>query len=305
MVSAVGYRVERDAGQMMKPVLAWALLLMLFSGSAIGQTRQLTGDRSNSRHPAWDPDGRFIAFESDRNGTWDIFVLELETGRVAPLVESPESNRYPAWSPDGSRLLFTSGREGVSRLFVLDIESGRRTGVATPPGSVIFPTWTPDGASASFTLRTAEESKLVSVHLRTLEAQSLVMPAGRDIWPRWAPQGRRLAFFSRRDTGGDDDEIYVWSPGSEVPTRITRKPGHDFCPAWDPSGTHLIFVSIDPDGARDLQIVDAASGDPRGNIAQGYYRVTEPSWSPDGGWIAYAAAPNEGDSYQLYVASRN
>ena len=61
----------------------------------------------SDQYPYFSPDGRFVTFESNRAGPVDqIFVLEVETGVVTQLTDSPKQNETPIWSPDGSKILF-------------------------------------------------------------------------------------------------------------------------------------------------------------------------------------------------------
>ncbi len=68
---------------------------------------RLTGDSADERDPAWSPDGRSIAFASNRNGNWDIYTLpflsnppaEVPAGAWTQITVSPEDERYPVWEP--------------------------------------------------------------------------------------------------------------------------------------------------------------------------------------------------------------
>lgn len=62
--------------------------------------------------PVWSPDGRRIAFRDDRDGNYDIYVLDLETGEEINVSDSPAADIEPAWSPDGQWIAFGSMREG-------------------------------------------------------------------------------------------------------------------------------------------------------------------------------------------------
>lgn len=285
-----------------KRCVATALLLHtpgITSGQEAGAIA-LTDSASSSRAPAWSPDGRHIAFESHQNGRWSIQVLTVETGAVERLTDSDTDERYPAWSPDGLRLVSVCYRSGQADLCVRRI--GRRDPVTVipAPGEELWPAWSPDGHEIAFTRQLGSAFDLRITRFDETGSHPAVTVVADARWPRWSPDGRRLAFFSRRDTGGSDDEIYTVDRRSGAVSRLTRYPGHDFCPAWSPTTERLVVASVDQDGTRALRILDY-QGHEVARLGRGYHRVTEPSWSPDGHSIVYAAARREGHEYQLFL----
>ena len=103
------------------------------------------------------------------------------------------------------------------------------------------------------------------------------------------PGWRLLAFFSRRDTRGEDDEVYLWDPVVEATQRVTDRPGHDYCPAWSPDGYGSLWRSSGPGEERSLRITDL-EGNELAVLAENFARVNQPSWSPDGRGIVFRAA---------------
>ncbi len=262
--------------------------------------RALTDGDSANRGPAWSPDAARIAFESNRNGKWSIYVLEVETGLVEQLTRSDANDRYPAWSPDGGRLVFASDRGGETDLHVLDVHSRAVARLVAAPGDELYPAWSPGGNEIAFARQLADSVDIRILGVGGAGSKPVIQALGVGAWPRWSPDGQRLAFFSRRDTGGHDDEAYVLDRSSGDVTRLTNRPGHDFCPSWSPRGDRIVVVSIDPNGARSLRILNG-KGEEQARLGRGYHRVTEPSWSPDGSSIVYAAVRRKGEPYQLYL----
>ena len=90
-----------------------------------GSSAPLT-DVPGDTTPAWSPDGRQLAFAShERNGNWELYLLDLSSGEVSVLAPHAANDGLPAWSPDGTRLAFLSDRDGVWAIFVLNTSEKR------------------------------------------------------------------------------------------------------------------------------------------------------------------------------------
>ena len=76
---------------------------------------RLTDSEATDADPAWSPDGRRIAFASDRDGGSNIYVMNADGSGVARLTDSSAGDYGPAWSPDGRRIAFASERDGDAR----------------------------------------------------------------------------------------------------------------------------------------------------------------------------------------------
>jgi TolB protein len=74
-----------------------------------GQTRLTRGNAFQSAPPAWSPDGRRIAFASERDGNAEIYVVNADGTGQRNLTRDPGYEGDPAWSPDGRKIAFTSG----------------------------------------------------------------------------------------------------------------------------------------------------------------------------------------------------
>ena len=72
----------------------------------------LTNHPAADTYPAWSPDGRQIAFSSDRNGNLEIYVMNADGTNPIKLTNHPAVDRVPDWSPDGMRIAFSTNRDG-------------------------------------------------------------------------------------------------------------------------------------------------------------------------------------------------
>jgi TolB protein len=69
--------------------------------------------------PVWSPDGKHIAFTSNRDGNYDIYVMNADASDLRNVTRDPGQDNYAAWSPDGERLAFISNRSGAYEVYVM------------------------------------------------------------------------------------------------------------------------------------------------------------------------------------------
>jgi Tol biopolymer transport system component len=110
---------------------------------------KLTNGAGREKHATWSPDGKNIAFVSDRDGHDDIYVLKIDDGPEAGgrelyrLTDSPEDEGHPTWSPDGSCLAYVSYIDGETAIHVISADGRSQTKLA---GNVVWgsvPSWSP------------------------------------------------------------------------------------------------------------------------------------------------------------------
>jgi serine/threonine protein kinase len=90
----------------------------------ITQVARLTHDPGLSEWPTWSPDGSLLAFASNRNGNFDIYVRRLEGGQEVNVTNNASENFQPAFSPDGNSIAFVSTRASRTRM----VKTGQRVG---------------------------------------------------------------------------------------------------------------------------------------------------------------------------------
>lgn len=218
--------------------------------------------------PAWSPDGRWLAFESDRapgKGNSDIYLLDGHGRHLHDLTPDPDPDSDPAWSPSGEEIAFlrpnprachpspkpepgvivTCGDANAESVMVVDVNSGRvRTVGYTGSTTGERPTWSRDGRWILDWNGTKEGLYLI----RADGHGSRLLKRGRFANPAFSPDSKRIAAAcSPRDPLGLSTSICVMrSDGSGLraitPVRGTMSVVADFDPAWSPSGRRVLFA---------------------------------------------------------------
>ena len=82
-----------------------------------------------------------IAFESDRDWNWEIYVMDNHGGNPRNLTNNPADDRDPSWSPDGKRIAFSSNRNGNWQIYAMDADGGNPRNITNHPEDDEDPAW--------------------------------------------------------------------------------------------------------------------------------------------------------------------
>ncbi|MFL5491361.1 MAG: prolyl oligopeptidase family serine peptidase [Gemmatimonadales bacterium] len=298
----------------------------LFMSSWDGrQTLRLTTSPSSEGTPRWSPDGRYLAFLSDREDPHEVqqvWLLNREGGEAERITNLPGGVSQYAWSPDSKRLALIASDPDPDTVATGSDTSTRRT-----PPIVIN----------RFQFKEDETGYLGKQrdHLYVLDLASrkatLLMPGSyNELAPSWSPDGQRVAFASKRQADFDRTnnwDIYVVdaAPGA-TPTQLTTFPGPDMDPewggrgpAWSPDGKYLAYVQGGSPkliyyAGQKLAVVPAGGGPARVLTPTLDRNVLSPRWSADGSSILFlleddrvtqlASVPAQGGGVQLLTKGR-
>jgi tricorn protease len=184
--------------------------------AAGGEARLLVSHAANESRPLYSPDGRSLAFVSDRSGGGDVYVLALASGALRQLTFDDGLERLDAWSRDGRWLYFSSTSRdiaGMNDLFRVSTEGGTPMTVSADRyTSEFFAAPSPDGRQVAFAARGnsagqwwrrghshLDESELWLLYDEpTPRYERLTELGAKQMWPMWSADGRALYYVSDR-----------------------------------------------------------------------------------------------------------
>jgi TolB protein len=103
----------------------------------------LSDNPALDRYPAWSPDGRHIAFASNRSGTWDIYVIRADGSQIRLLTDGQGIFISPAWSPDGQHIVFAGRRDGEETFYLTNADGSELRRLTHMRMGGFRPTWRP------------------------------------------------------------------------------------------------------------------------------------------------------------------
>jgi Tol biopolymer transport system component len=103
----------------------------------------LTEDWYSAYTPAYSPDGKWLAFSADRDGSPNIFLMDLQSGEMHNLTQSEFTDSHPTWSPDSQWIAFTRNLGGNDEIYMINVDGGEAQNLTNNPSPDLFPAWSP------------------------------------------------------------------------------------------------------------------------------------------------------------------
>ncbi|HEY0734312.1 MAG TPA: hypothetical protein VGD69_05360, partial [Herpetosiphonaceae bacterium] len=199
-------------------------------------------------NPVWSPDGKQIAFVSDRDGNPEIYVMNADGGEPRNLTQNPERDFDPAWSPDGTRIVFASYRDqpadrsAANDLYIMNADGSEVTRLTDDLARNSAPAFSPDGTRIAFDYFdgggivdgdiAGGEIYIMSADGTNQQRLTAEETGGRHA--SWSADGARIAFASARNDSSTF-EIFTINPDGSDLVKLTDNPASDAEPAYAPA----------------------------------------------------------------------
>ncbi len=212
-----------------------------------GEGRRLTSGPENDEWPRYSPDGRKIAYQSDKSGNSDIWLLDLATGKKTQLTDHKSDDFFHAWSPDGRRIVFASERSGNRDIWSLEIESGRLEQLTKDPAPDDDPSVSPDGRWVAFDSGRDGAQSIYVMPIDGGDARRVSQGTTFFQVPSFSPNGAMLLFEAYNPATGDSGGLYVASARGGPEMQVTQEGTGG---RWDPKGGWVYYTVRGDEGTK-------------------------------------------------------
>ena len=221
---------------------------------------QLTFNGRKNEWPAWSPNGKWIAFTSERAGDRDIYKMDVNGENVIRLTKERKCDE-PVWSPDSRWIAFVSHHDAT--LFVMDAE-GKNVRHLGKRGEVLLKcTWSPDGKQIAFISADIEDGIVYTIEVIDVDGQNMRQltksekgAAIRELV--WSPSGKWIAYILTQRNGniaqffanGVVNIVDTVGGGHGKPIEATKGIGARYL-SWAPTE----FLSVSPSAEKQITIL--------------------------------------------------
>jgi len=245
----------------------YAVMLQPGRSVSLREARPLTSGSQVIEGFSVSPDGRWLAFDSNRNGNQDIWRMPVDgSAPPEPLSTAPEDEFQPSYSPDGRYVGFHAIRSGSVRdLYMVPAAGGKRIRIPVATRNNLAPRFSPDGRSVLYN---------VWGDAGDLSVQAVRRPAGDSEWTHaaplftvpsittggaaWSPDGRWISYIHgtqvlRADADGRSSRAVATLPAGFSP----------YYSRWGSDGKQIYYTGTTPDGRYLVYAVPSSGGTPR------------------------------------------
>jgi len=225
-----------------------------------------------------------IAFVNNHTGKKEIYVMDYDGANVRQLTRLHSITLLPKWSPDGKWIAFNSYKAGNPDAYLMDSDGGNIQDLSNRQGLNTSPNWSPDGKTLALTMSRGGDPELYLIERSGRIVRRLTYSPGVDTSPSFSPNGQQIVFISDR---AGTPELYVMDITGANIQRLTYGQWVD-APAWSPRGDGIAYERQRSQGRYDVYMIDSA-GKNNHVISEAGARNENPTWSPDGRFLAYAS----------------
>lgn len=272
----------------MKLLIIKTIVIMVSFGSTIGAQNnsykeiQLTNTTSDNRYASYNKEGKLIIFESNRNGNWQIYSMDVNGNNQRRVISSEFNDRRPTWHPYKNIILFESDRSGYNDLYTYDFDTRTLKKLPIPlKGNKSFASFNPNGTELIFNYKVSDNNfniNVVSTNGKRLK--TVINNAFANLYPRFTPRGDAFTYFSKKKTKNVNNEIFVYNIILKKEARLTTSTENNYHSSWSNNGQRIIYATAFEDEKSDIYVMNKNGKSKRPITINGQGNIL-PNWSPN------------------------
>ena len=236
-----------------------------------GNMMTFTAKYTDDYSPAISPDGKWLAFASNRLENAELYLMDLTTRSLRQLTHTDELDEYmPAFSPDGKSIAFVTERTrggmmlppvqasgsdpSTATIYLMDIDGRNQRPLIDIEGAQRAPVFSPDGQKIAFESKAPTQEtesapgstenndtlEIYVIHIDGTNKKQLTHNDVDDGHPTWAPNGKQIAFTAMVD---DIYQIFSVNAAGGTVKQLTFEGASHYHPTFSPDGKRIIYVS--------------------------------------------------------------
>jgi Tol biopolymer transport system component len=247
-----------------------------------------------------------IAFESNRDGNNEIYVMNPDGSEQTRLTFDSRNDQRPDISPDGQRIVFSSNRvtdtnpTGDFEIFVMNADGSDLQQLTFNEAEDSWPRWSPNGKWIAFHSNVDGNFEIYVIKANGTHLTRVTDYPGLDQFPEWSPNGKHLAI--RRDT-----DLYLIDRDGSNPIQLTAQAMINQMASWSPDGKRIAFLStragypsvfvMDADGSNQVNLTPKPD-----DVPASKWSSRAPAWSRNGQDIYFTARrPVTSENENIFV----
>jgi TolB protein len=238
-----------------------------------------------------------IVFESNRDGDYDIYVMDSDGGNVTQLTDTAGDDVRPRWSADGTKIVYQANGDGDEEVRIMDHDGSNNIQLTSDDHDQRFPSFAPNGETIVYSQNEGgSDTDIWTMDVDGSNNSKIADRSSHGYRPQFSPDGNTIIF--EESVGGEGFNIFKMNADGTNVTDIGDADNHDLGGIWLPDGSKILYAAnsdgyqiftMDPDGTNRAEILSHSDSE------------SEPSASPDGEQLVYNRYNSDADIYKANI----
>ena len=213
------------------------------SQSADASTLVYKVDGKESAYPRLSKDGNRILYQSNQNGPWELYIMDIKSGGHQKVMADGSNNNFPDWSADNEWIAFVSDRDGNEEVYLMQTDGSELKRVTNDPGRDIHPYFSPDGKYILInSTKNKDDFDVYRYTIATGGFEQLTSSPDDETCARYSPDMKQIVMLKN---GMTNDDVVLMDPQSGETKNLSGDPRiRDGWPMFSHDGSWVYYSSM-------------------------------------------------------------